>query len=144
MTRRQSSPQYEQAPNTEPAVRQSAACPRCGSMLEFPLNGMGVVLEICPHCHEGKPLRRSLVIPVHRCEGCGTVMSRETYGADEALCRRCRPRFRIWNKCADCNANCRQTRCGPCRVAFQRLQQRKAELERRGRMDFYHRRQGNG
>jgi hypothetical protein len=132
MSRRQTSLAYQQAPDVEPAAAQSANCDACGSVLEFGTNGHGVLIERCPHCHDGKPLR---VKPVHirRCERCTKPLDER----ESDLCRRCIPLTQTFNICANCGAKCHQTRCGPCRRLYERNIQRERESERRRRLRDY-------
>ena len=116
------------AENTDgPAVCQTANCAKCGEVLAFGTNGMGRVLEVCPHCDEGRPLRvRPLAI--RRCGSCTKPL--DELEAD--TCRRCIPRLQVFLKCIDCGGNARQTRCAECRRSYQLgIQRERTRLGRR-------------
>jgi hypothetical protein len=53
-------------PNTSPNLarfepsHQIARCLTCHSILDFATDGMGRMVESCPHCHWGWPLDRTV------------------------------------------------------------------------------------
>ena len=121
------------------APSQSTKCGRCGYHLhayDFDMDRLGRVRECCPVCTGRVKLAPKPALPVHRCAYCSIALD-STYAPSEAVCRRCLPRTRIWNKCEDCGANCRQTRCSECRRKWQLRKTRAQEQARRDRLKGY-------